>query len=84
MNTATKLHLASKAGNRNHYICKVIDTLNPNVSGSPTYSCYFDGTQAQAIKHFLKDEKVRKYADQPERYDVSIRANSITLSWSEK
>ena len=84
MNITTKRYLASRKRNHNHYICRVYDTLDPSASGDLVFTSYFDGTQAQALKHFLKSEDVRKYVAQPERYEVSIRANSITLSWSEK
>lgn len=61
---------------KNHYICKVEDTLNPR--DTPITSRYFNGTQAQAIKFFKSQPEIKKYLKN-DRYDVYVRGNSINL-----
>lgn len=64
--------------NRNHHICEVFDTLNP--SDSAIHSRYFDGTQSAALKFFASLPEFKKYMGN-DRYDVVVRANSITLNY---
>lgn len=70
--------------NKNHYICEVRDTLNPK--DSPIWSGYFDGTQAQALRHFMQQRHVKRHMNKvmdngEQRYSVTVRANSIQLNW---
>lgn len=62
-------------GNRNHHICEVNDTTNQ--AGSEIYSVYFDGTQAEAIEHFIAHKKLQAYAR--EGYRIVMSTNSIVL-----
>ncbi len=60
--------------NRNHYICDVTTKIERAV----IYSCYFDGTQAQAIEYFRKHRRIKVYIKE-NVYAVSMRANSISF-----
>jgi len=80
MNNAAK----SRQANRNHYICSVVDNtsamLGETIANKTVFSCYFDGTQAQAIKYFKSLEKIRAYRKQS-CYNIHIRANSLTIGF---
>lgn len=62
--------------NKQHFICKVTDTLNPR--SNPIIERYFDGTKTQAIKFFKSQPDIKRYIKN-ERYDIYFRANSINL-----
>ncbi len=73
MNNAFK----NRQANKNHYICSVVDIINPGT----VYSCYFDGTQVQAIKHFKGLDKIKKYLKFKDSYVIHISANSLTIGF---
>lgn len=74
----------NRQANKNHYICSVVDCTNEmlgvTITDKTVFSRYFDGTQAQAIKHFKSLDKIRAYMKQ-DCYSIHIRANSLTIGW---
>lgn len=61
--------------NHNHFIMVIEDTVQ---KGQIVNSCYYDGTQAQAVKYFKAHRLFKKYAGNS-RYLISFRGNSIVL-----
>lgn len=73
MDNATK----NRQANKNHFICTVVELYDPTIV---IFSCYFDGTQVQAIKYFKSLEKIRAYQKQS-CYKIHIRGNSLTIGF---
>ena len=67
---------------KNHYILTITNELGCAKRGTEpreVLSRYFDGTEAQAKKYFLKQPAVKKYLKH-DGYLVSFRANPVTLA----
>jgi len=65
--------------NRQHWICKVQDSVN---GYREVQSTYFDGDQHDAIEYFREAPVMAQYFGSP-RYQIVMQANSVILQTTE-